>query len=359
MKRALVLAGMVLCFAPSSFPETLVFIDGAEMEVEKYEIKGRLLVFTTMEGRARSVPISLIDIQATEEINRPARTLQPAEPPPPQPGDNLPRAPVAIEIAAGGRADRAREVLVACGVKSLASRIPSLVSEEVAAATQPSSGKGARTSEIVRDAFARAFRSESLYAAVVNAFAEHAQDPELTQALAWLRSFLARRMVGMEQSARSKESRGLLREFATGLERHMPPATRLEMLQQLDELTGGTEAEIERRIRVHRGAIEALNLLAPEEERLSEGQIDQVLQETRSKLQAPLRNQSLVNLLFTYRSADDQELADYVAYWKSESGQWLTRTTRESLSAGIIHGLDTAIETVAIETQQVTRRRER
>jgi len=117
---------MVVLGSPSIvLGDVVVFVDGSRMEVKSYEVKGSMVVLTTLEGKLRSVPASYVNMEATNRANRqggqgattpsptpsrpatpprPAPTPAPQPPPapapaptpaPPAPAAPLPAAPVA------------------------------------------------------------------------------------------------------------------------------------------------------------------------------------------------------------------------------------------------------------------------
>ena len=66
----------------------VTFADGTQMSVQGYELKGKLVLITTLEGNLRSVPRSFVDLEATERLNasRQQQVAQPvADAPPPAP----------------------------------------------------------------------------------------------------------------------------------------------------------------------------------------------------------------------------------------------------------------------------------
>lgn len=73
--------------------DILVFTDGSQMEVRKYEVKEGVVLMTMLDGQLRSVPRSYVDIVSTEKANRrsadsPGVAQKPTAPPqaaPPSP----------------------------------------------------------------------------------------------------------------------------------------------------------------------------------------------------------------------------------------------------------------------------------
>ncbi len=60
--------------------KVLVFVDGTQLPVQSFEVKGQIVQFTTDEGKLRSVPRSYINMVATEQVNRGQATSSPARP---------------------------------------------------------------------------------------------------------------------------------------------------------------------------------------------------------------------------------------------------------------------------------------
>lgn len=378
MKRVLkFVLGMALCLAPSSYAEVVVFSDGTEIKVETYEVRGSLFVFTTTEGRVRSVALSFVNLEATEQSNglagaaasakthpteggpakaRPPEIRPPGARPPEAPRGGSP-TPARNERPTGELSPKVEKLLESLGLKSIIFQMPAVVSAAVAQAEKYVSGDGPEVAGIVLGAFEHAFQPDEIYGVVSSSFADRAEDSQLNSAMLWLRSPLARRMSDLELSARTPEGLRLLREYAASLESTMPSAARLDMLQRLDEVTGRTEADVERRIRILRTVIESFNHLVPSEHHMTEEEIEQTVEKVRSELHVSMKNYSLVNLLFTYRSASDADLGKYITFWETVEGQWLKRATEESLSAGMFHGFETAIERVAQEVKAGGRQR--
>jgi hypothetical protein len=90
------LAGGNGCTSP---PGILVFRDGTQMNVQCYGVKGQVIILTTASGKLRSVPRSIVDLEATERVNgdgakmngdfvRSAPDLTADGAPPPGPGEH-------------------------------------------------------------------------------------------------------------------------------------------------------------------------------------------------------------------------------------------------------------------------------
>ena len=87
---------VTLVWVSASSADILVFTDGSQMEVRKYEVREGVVLMTTLAGQLRSVPQSYVDILSTEKANRrkagsqevvqePTVPRQPAPPSPKEP----------------------------------------------------------------------------------------------------------------------------------------------------------------------------------------------------------------------------------------------------------------------------------
>ncbi len=85
---------VVLLLSWDADADVVVFSDGTRLTVQSYELKGDLVVITTLDGKIQSVARRFVDLEATERLNSNGQ---------PQPGqpvsDAAPRAPA----PAGGR----------------------------------------------------------------------------------------------------------------------------------------------------------------------------------------------------------------------------------------------------------------
>ncbi len=108
-----VMTVLLLLLAVAVAADVVIFTDGTRMRVQKYEIKNKVVVITTMDGKLRSIPSNYINLDATERLNgrqrpqqsqkaqqaTPAKTPpQPTPPPTPpaaEPAPALPEPPPA------------------------------------------------------------------------------------------------------------------------------------------------------------------------------------------------------------------------------------------------------------------------
>lgn len=71
MKRTVALALVVLCVSTWSYAAYVLILKDGSRQVarEKYKVKGKNIEYVTTTGTLRSIPIALVDLKATEELN--------------------------------------------------------------------------------------------------------------------------------------------------------------------------------------------------------------------------------------------------------------------------------------------------
>ncbi len=74
-----VMTVLLLLLAVAVAADVVIFTDGTRMRVQKYEIKNKVVVITTMDGKLRSIPSNYINLDATERLNRRQRPQQPQQ----------------------------------------------------------------------------------------------------------------------------------------------------------------------------------------------------------------------------------------------------------------------------------------
>lgn len=102
-KTPLLFAAALLASRLVAAQTIVVFVDGARMEVQSYEVKEGVVLLKTKEGKLMSVPRSYVNLPATEQTNRsgaPPAARAPAAPAPrPPQTDTLVRETVEPEPA--------------------------------------------------------------------------------------------------------------------------------------------------------------------------------------------------------------------------------------------------------------------
>jgi hypothetical protein len=311
--------------------EVLVFVDGSQMKVESYEIRGHTVVFTTLEGKLRSVPLSYVDVATmkgaskaavpAEESTAPVVQPVAAEPIPvahvsPRDGPTVPTKPIANHTDARlGKAQRILE-LYGAGVTLLQFR--RRIETQIASSSQPNRHQ-------LLGALEQGFNDDKVLDIVTRTFVEGSSEKQLDAWLAWLTCPIARRMIETEQRARDEDEERA--RFARKIERRSVPESRIALVGRLDELVGGTATDVEMHLTMN-DALRDTYLILPGTPVQSE--TDSIPETIESKL----RDENRTTLLFAYQLLDVDELWGYLSYWQTHLGQRLAELMKESLVAG-------------------------
>ena len=234
------------------------------------------------------------------------------------------------------------EVLELSGAKRQVLEIPALCQSRLSERQgRMKPADYAKLSQIV----AESYRPDTLYKAVTETFKSRFDEKRLLAVRQAWHSPLFKRISALEAQASTPEAARRLQEFAAEL-RHVPPhADRLALIRRVDAATGSTDFNIEIVLTTIRGIALGVDPMMPASQRLKPGQLDHMLSEMRAQMRAPLKNQVLVSLLYTYQSLTDGELRGYLAYLESDAGRWFDGAARD----GILSGMTAAADRVGRE----------
>ena len=184
-----------------------------------------------------------------------------------------------------------------------------------------------RVGEIFNDAF----RPGVFYAAVKTVFKERYDQQQMAAMAAWLQTPLAVRITAMKVAAGTpvglQEMQAFAQHWSTA---PPPPEARVALLRRLDTASESTDSMV-RMMRAMMqstaGVIEQAGVaVAPA------GSVEQGLQAIEQ--QRPLLEQRfLVQFLFKYRNASDEDLTTYIEFLESPTGKWFTHVGEEALTA--------------------------
>ena len=122
---------------------------------------------------------------------------------------------------------------------------------------------------------------------------------------------------------------------------------RLALVDRLDVARKSTESGIEIVFHLVEAFFDAAKTILPNEE------IDYDADEMRRSLMPVLKKTNLKNMLILFRKATDQDLENYIEYWKTRDGQRVVALMNAALEAGARQGSAVAMEMVAAKRHTV------
>jgi hypothetical protein len=137
---------------------------------------------------------------------------------------------------------------------------------------------------------------------------------------------LAKKMTQLELA---KPSQAELAAYVNSLTSKPIPPQRQALLQRLDDASNssglGTEIAL--------ASMRAMALGAAGSNPNAASEIDKAMEGQRPALTANVRKSSLMTMAFTYRTATDAELSEYVKLYESDHGKWFTSVVSAAIVA--------------------------
>jgi hypothetical protein len=182
---------------------------------------------------------------------------------------------------------------------------------------------------------AQSLRHEAVYAAVRDAFRPQVDRPNLEAAAAWLRTPVARKIVALEIASSESGVEQKVADYAAGLKANPPPPRRLELLQQLDWVTGANETSADLVAAIARSLSTAVSAAGPPQSRLRPGQIEDRAAQVRARAHETMREVRTMSMLYTYQTLEDDELSEYVRFSGTDAGRWYNTAMRKALVGSV------------------------
>lgn len=324
---ALTVTAFVGVFHLAQATEIVVLVNGNRMDVKSYEIQARVVVVTTWDGKVQSFPMAWVDLEATKSVSH---QVDPAEGIPPV------------------RLQKARMLLDASGVREGVSGFFEGLEVELRSiqtlVDRP-------TYDVVRGSFRAAFDGERVFDVVVAELARHGDDELLQRWSRWMSLPETERMLAMENAQLTDsdtdsdddaidKSRYLAAFHASADADH-----RQELIGRLDKAVRASEAGLEIASALA-GSLQASRRLV-----VSNPPAELDPEQLRQKLWPSVYKVTIDSLLFTYRTASNEELISYIAFWESDDGRRIAELTADALAAGVHYGAEMAVRNVASATR--------
>lgn len=163
-------------------------------------------------------------------------------------------------------------------------------------------------------------------------------------------------MTALELAANTLEAMEAVQLYGATLESQPPPQPRRALIELLDGTLDASRLALDLQAIILRTLLEGANSLLPEERQPDGTQIDLQIIDMKLQLLGLVREQVEVSMLYTYREVSDEELTEYLAYWRTEDGHWLNGTTSRALLAAIEEAGREAGELISLQGVDVTPR---
>jgi len=316
--RGLALA-LAACFglAQLAHAEIVVLINGNRMDVKSYDIQTNVVVVTTWDDKVQSFPITWVDIEATKSVSH---QYDPSQGIPPE---RLRQAEILLDSFG-----------VRDGVASLFGELEGEIRSLRAGTTRP-------TYDVVRGAFRNAYDGGRLFDVVVADFAREADDALLDRWSRWMSRPETQRILAMENAEPGDDDDSDKSRYLAELYSNPEMTYRQELIARLDRALRASEAALEVAATLA-GSLQDTRLLV-----LASPPPHQSVEQIRERLWPLVHDATTDTLLFTYRTATNDELNTYIGFWESDDGRRIAELTLQALASGAQYGAEMAVHSVA------------
>jgi len=136
---------------------------------------------------------------------------------------------------------------------------------------------------------------------IVGHLDEQYEPKRFSEFLALLRTPLAQKMIALEMEANTPQAQQEMMQMANIVMGQASP-DRLELARRLDEATRATETALDMQMMIVEAMMTNMNKIAPPSQRLTEVQLEKMLEQMRLQTVFPARQYTLLNIVYTYRS---------------------------------------------------------
>lgn len=173
----------------------------------------------------------------------------------------------------------------------------------------------------VAEAMVKGFDSKKVLAELQQYLLAHTDEYYLVDVLSWMETPLATKIQREEQQSEDPSKSAEVLRYIAKLQENPPPQERIALVQDLVATTHMVELASSIAVRLIRGTLENVNKMLPNVQQVPQEQIEARLRQVRSMLEGSLRQQMTLSSYYTYRNISDEELRQYIAFYKGETGK--------------------------------------
>lgn len=188
--------------------------------------------------------------------------------------------------------------------------------------------------EQLMDHYSDAFQPESTLKTIKSTFRDNFNAEHTESVISWLNNNNTREVHELEKEFYTLQ--GVRKRIVSKyeLEQDPPSEARKELVQSLAQKTTAGDTEIEARAIIFRALVTAFSEISNQQS-FSKSQIDGFVNNFRSQIKSQIDEQVTRHLLTKYHGLDDEVLQQYISFYDTEAGQWLSNTTSESILAAL------------------------
>ncbi|MGV1097831.1 hypothetical protein ACUUL3_00280 [Thiovibrio sp. JS02] len=177
----------------------------------------------------------------------------------------------------------------------------------------------------------------------------------LEKLLKWMETPLAKKIKNEELASSGPESQAELLRYIAELQSDPPSQERVAVIHEVERTTGLSELTANIVIDMMRGMFESFNLALPEENRQALAIIEEEITKNKAVIQESLRQQMILTSFYSYRNISNEELVQYINFYKTDVGKREIAVTGSALSYVLRHWfVDVGEKIVGLANEQIT-----
>ena len=206
-------------------------------------------------------------------------------------------------------------------------------------------GLPADKNEEMMNIYADTFKPDATVKTIRTTFANQYNQAHAKAVLDWLNDEETQKVLDAEKEFFTLQ--GIRKRVVTKyeLEQNPPNQDRKDLIQSLAQTTSASETELEARTKLFRTMVSAFSKLS-DQRSFNSIQIDNIVNNFRSQIEPQINQQVADQLLVKYHGLDDATLKNYTSFYSTDAGQWLNKTTSESIRAALEASSENFISTI-------------
>lgn len=206
-------------------------------------------------------------------------------------------------------------------------------------------GLPSATNERMMELYSEAFQPKSTTESIRNTFNEQFNAEYADSVAAWLRKPNTKDVHETEKDFYTLQ--GVRKRIVSKyeLEQDPPSDERVQLIQSLAEKRSAAETEMESRATIFRALVTAFGELS-DQQSFNSTQIEGIVGNFRNQMRSQIDEQVTSHLMTKYHGLDNEVLQQYISFYNTESGQWLTTTASQSKQNALESAADQFLELI-------------
>lgn len=145
--------------------------------------------------------------------------------------------------------------------------------------------------------------------------------------LDWLTSPLTMKMNELEIQATTQESQAELASFVEKVQDGEVNQARLQTILDFDDLTKTTTSTVEYIAELYLALVQAMNPYVASEDKINPDETDAMKAMIIQEVYPQYKDVTVILNLYTYKDVSDEELHEYISFYKTPEGIWFTEVS--------------------------------